>query len=508
MKSFLVLGLVVLLGNFSYSQQKEVPVIIIMCDQLRYDAVGAFTPNVDRLKRDGISFNRTYCASPICVPSRASFFTGRYPNNNGSLINGWQPADDRFREVKSGISNLYETMAKDWDSWHIGKQHFLTRDKIDKDPKSKTKWITDQTYKQWLRSLKVKAPGGQQFKTSLPELTSGKYTHIKKYSTPKFEQYKPGLKYFGDEYYANKAIDVITNHKTKQPLLLNLMFLSPHPPFNIPEPYFSKFKVNDLIIPENIGQWYPGQSPLQLYNITGFLGSRYSRSEWTEVWPKYFGLVSLADDEIGRVLDALESVGMYDKSLIIFTSDHGEMLGSHSLWQKMCMYEASSRVPLIIKFPSDFKSAIKETNEVVSLIDVWPTIMDYFDLKGKDQTDGESLIPLIKGGKLRRNGVFIQYDGNGGYGNNQRCVVEGAFKLIVDTFKDEVFLELYNVISDPGETVNLVTDPKYKERTKSMIEKIRKYMRDTNDLLALPDNLYENFLQHYLPKNSGSAGGD
>ncbi|HWC53880.1 MAG TPA: sulfatase-like hydrolase/transferase, partial [Chitinophagaceae bacterium] len=89
MKKLLVFGtIIMLLGHIGFSQQKKVPVIIIMCDQLRYDAIGKFTPNIDQLKNDGISFNRTYCASPICVPSRASFFTGRYPNNNGSLING------------------------------------------------------------------------------------------------------------------------------------------------------------------------------------------------------------------------------------------------------------------------------------------------------------------------------------------------------------------------------------------------------------------------------------
>ncbi|HVT85636.1 MAG TPA: sulfatase-like hydrolase/transferase [Chitinophagaceae bacterium] len=509
MKKFLFFGtIIMLLGNSSYSQQKKVPVIIIMCDQLRYDAIGKFTPNIDQLKNDGISFNRTYCASPICVPSRASFFTGRYPNNNGSLINGWQPEDDHFKEVRSGTPNLYEVMANNWDSWHVGKQHFLTQDKIDKDPKSKTKWITDQTYKQWLKSLNIKAPGGPQLKAMLPELTSGKYTYMKKYSTPGFEEYKPGLKYFDDEYYTEKAVDVIKNYKGDQPLLLNLMFLSPHPPYSIPEPYFSKFKTSDLTIPDNVGKWYPGQSSLQLYNLTGFIGTRYTRDQWTEVWPKYFGLVSLVDDEIGKVIGALKSAGMYDKALIIFTADHGEMLGSHSLWQKMCMYEESSRVPLIIKFPSDFKPAFKETNDLVSLIDVWPSLMDYLNISANDKTDGESLMPLVKGGKQQRTAIFIQYDGNGGYGNNQRCVVEGDYKLIIDTFKDEIFLELYNVIADPEEKVNLVTDPKYETTTKNLIEKIRQYMSTTNDLLKLPDNLYENFLRHYLLKNKGADDSD
>lgn len=507
MKRLIFLGGILLITNqAAISQTKQVPVIIIMCDQLRYDAIGKNTPHINQLKADGISFNRTYCANPLCAPSRAAFFSGKYPNNNGCLINGWQSEDAHYREVKSGTSNLYQSMAESWESHHIGKQHFFTQDKIDKDPQSKTQWITDQAYKQWVKSMNQKAPGGTKFKAISPELISNKYTAFKNYSTPDYEEYKPGMQYFDDHFYAEKSIDLIRNYRGGKPLLLNLMFLSPHPPFNVPEPYFSKFKPGDLAIPDNVGKWYPGQSSLQLYNITGFIGSRYSREDWTQVWPKYFGLVSLVDDEIGRVIDALKSKGLYDKALIIFTADHGEMLGSHSLWQKMCMYEESARVPLIIKFPSDFRPALKETNNIVSLVDVWPTLIDYLKINNAGKTDGQSLVPLLLGKKQDRNHVFIQYDGNGAYGNNQRCIVEGDYKLIIDTFKDEVFLELYNVIKDPQEKENLVKDRQYESVTKNLIGKIRKYMADTNDHLKLPGNIYENFIAHYLNNDKSSSG--
>jgi choline-sulfatase len=284
------------------------------------------------------------------------------------------------------------------------------------------------------------------------------------------------------------------------------MFLSPHPPFDVPEPYFSKFKTGDLSIPDNVGTWYPGQSTLQLYNLTGFVGAHYSREQWTEIWPKYFGLVSLVDDEIGKVIDALKSTGMYDKALIIFTADHGEMLGSHSLWQKMCMYEESAHVPLIIKFPADFKSTLKETDALISLIDVWPTLIDYLEINNAGKPNGQSLMPLLDGKSLDRTNVFIQYDGNGGYGNNQRCIVEGDYKLIIDTFKDEVFLELYNVIQDPQEKQNLVKDAQYESLTKKLIQKIRDHMKATNDRLQLPEDIYENFKAHYLNNDKSSDG--
>lgn len=95
----------------------DIPVIIIMADQLRYDAIGTYTPHINELKKDGASFSRTYTASPLCAPSRAAFFTGRYPNSTGALINGWTGEDARYAKVKSGTPNLYQVMSKSWETW-------------------------------------------------------------------------------------------------------------------------------------------------------------------------------------------------------------------------------------------------------------------------------------------------------------------------------------------------------------------------------------------------------
>ncbi|MCO5235972.1 MAG: sulfatase-like hydrolase/transferase [Chitinophagaceae bacterium] len=475
----------------------RIPVIIIMADQLRFDAVGKYTPHINSLKDEGISFNRAYCASPICVPSRGAFFTGRYPNNNGSLLNGWEKSDEHFREVKSGTPNLYETMGRYWDSWHVGKQHFFTEDKIDADPKSTTKWIVQKDYKEWIRSAGVQSPGGREYASMVPQLESGQYTHPKRYTIPKTGIYKEGLRYYHDDYFGDRSVEIINRHTGDKPLLLNTMFLSPHPPFSIPEPYFSRIKPGELVLPGNVGVWYNDQSPLQLYNLSGFIGTRYSRSDWEKIWPKYFGLVNLLDDEVGKIINALKKKGWYDKALIIFTADHGEMLGSHSLWQKSCMYEEAARVPLIIKFPGSVQYSIRATDELVSLVDVWPTLKDFLQIETGDRTDGISLMPLVRGKKLNRSQIFIQYDGNAGYGNNQRCVIEGNYKLIVDSFKDEIFLELYNVIDDPQEKKNLAGDPAFASLVRKMTGYIKKFMRDTGDMMRLPDTLYETFINNH-----------
>lgn len=489
-----------------YAQQSATPVIIIMADQLRYDALGKYTPNISKLKSESVSFNYTYCASPICVPSRAAFFTGKYPNNNGSLINGWVGADEKYREVKSGSPTLYSVMEKQWDSRHVGKQHLFTADKIDENPNSATQWTTLQTYKQWAKAKGFKTPGGKIFKAEAPELISNDYTSTKSYSIPAYKVYEPGLKNFEDDYFADRAIEAINGKTNGKPLLLNLMFLSPHPPYDIPEPYYSRFSVNDLNIPDNVGHWDKGQSPLQLYNLTGFFGTRYNRQQWSQIWTKYFGLVSLLDDEVGRVVDALKKKGIYDKAIIVFTADHGEMLGSHSLWQKMCMYEESARVPLMIKFPSGFHPSNKSIDEKVSLIDVWPTLIDFLKINDAGSTDGHSLMPLISNIPESRGPVFIQYDGNGAYGNNQRCVVDGNLKLIVDSFKDEFYLELYNLAKDPQERENLALYEEAKNQVLVLLEKLQKHMAGTNDLIHFPAGIYDNFMNRYANKENSKEG--
>lgn len=497
-KNNLLLFLALLLQINICAQKKATPpVIVIMADQLRADVLGLFTPNINALQKDGIVFSRAYCAAPLCAPSRASFFTGNYPNRTGSMINPWEKEDEVFGNTRAGLPNLYQLMEGTWDSYHVGKQHFFTEEKIDKNPTSGTKWITQEDYSNWIKEQKKTKPGGKQYKDNAPELVSGTHTQLRSYSTPAVGVYKDGPDFFLDRYIANESIKAIRNRDKKKPLLLNSMFLAPHPPFSIPEPYYSMYGPKDFSLPDNVGQWYPGQSPLQMYNLTGFIGSRYSREQWREVWAKYLGLVKLLDDEVGRVIAALKEEGLYDQAIILFTADHGEMLGSHSLWQKMCMYEESARVPFILKMPAGESVSVKESGALISLVDFLPTLLDYTGIKTTATMDGTSLIPVIRGKPEQRQSIFLQYDGNGSLGSSQRCVIKGNYKLVVDLFKDEAYLELYDVLKDTKESVNLLFNPSFAAIADDMIRELSTYMKQTGDRLSLPDDLRTRFLKNY-----------
>lgn len=470
-------------------------IIIIMADQLRYDVLGEFTPNINKLKNEGISFNNAYCACPLCVPARGAFFTGTYPNENGSIINPWEKLEAKHGDVKEGLPNLFTLLENEYDSWHVGKQHFLTEEKIHKSSGSKTHWLaSEHDYKSFVTSNNKRRPGGKAFSSLCPEMSMGTTTRAKRYSIPKTGCYEEDVKYFFDGYFTDNALTAIKQRDKDKPLMLNLMYLAPHPPLNIPEPWYSRVK--QVTLPENVGVWYKNQSPLQLYNLTGALGSKYTREEWYEVWRVYLGLVSLLDDQVGRVIESLKSEGLYDNSIIIFTADHGEMLGSHCLWQKMCMYEESVKTPLIIKFPKGFSQKSKTIEQPISSIDLLPTLCEYTGIKIPETVSGSSLLPLINKEKTTPKDIFIQFDGNGARGNFQRCIIKDGYKLIADIFKDEIYFELYSQ-NDPLEKENLAFSDKYKDKVNEMLNLLINHMQKTGDLISIYENAYENFINSY-----------
>lgn len=470
---------------------KKANVVVIMADQLRYDFVTSIhMPNLRALAAESAVFHNAYCAAPLCVPSRGAFFTGRYPNSTGCLINPWAEADTQHGLIPEGTSNLYELLSQDWDCWHTGKQHLLYDPPLERRAASPVHWNTlEDHYGPMLTSLGKRAPGGQRFRAKMPELVSGKHTMLGDYSTPTTGRYDPGFDSFFDGYILQSSLDALDNRDRSKPFFLSAMFLAPHPPFDIPEPWYSM--VREIALPENVGRWSEGQSPLQLYNITGFIGSRYSRDDWREIWRVYAGLVALLDHCVGSIVAKLKEQGIYDDTLIVFTTDHGEMLGSHCLWQKMCLYEEAVRTPVLFKWPAG-AGAVGSRTEPVSHIDVLPTICAALGVTPPESLPGLSLAQPNTGPADVERDIFIQYDGNGGLGNFSRCIIRGSSKLIVDIFKDETFFELYDLAKDPQEQRNLVR--KHPGRAARLFEALTAHMRQTGDHLVMTENRIETFI--------------
>lgn len=498
-------------------------VIIISADQLRYDVLGkGFTPHIDALAQESISFDNAYCACPLCVPARGSLFTGRYPGTTGSLINPWEKADSSAGYVKEGTPNLYTLLEQNgWDCLHSGKQHLFTaKIPLEERPDSRTRWLaTEKTYREYLRQNSKPMPGGPGFRSPVPESLSRKHTIYTTCSNANTGRYEPGEEYYFDSYFARAAVKGLQERDRSRPVFLSAMFLAPHPPFQIPAPWYSRYQTQDFTLPDNVGVWYPHQSPLQLYNVTGVLGSHYTRKEWQESWRVYLGLVSLLDHCVGQILTELKNQSIYDDCLILFTSDHGEMLGSHRLFQKMCMYQESVKVPLLLrlprsasrcqhqvlqtdgmpvipKSPAPQNQTCRHITQNVSHIDILPTLCHYLGLETPPGIEGTSLHHLIE--DPRRSPacpVFIQYDGNSCLSGFQRCIIDGEHKLILDIFRQEAFFELYNIAADPEETTNLLFEQSHDSEGARLFPSLLEHMREISDPLDCDREVYNRFIR-------------
>lgn len=484
--------------------------IFLAADQLRYDVLGkGYTPHIDALMQDSVSFPNMYCASPLCVPARGALFTGTYPGVNGSLINGWLPSEKPYSLVKDGTDHLYQVMERlGMACFHSGKQHlFVEGVPLEARSDTKTSWLTtENSYRAFVREQGKRLPGGSLFRTQIPEMADGIHTRVCTYSNPHTGLYEEGYDYYFDGYFTNAAIDALDEFDKRQPLFLSMMYLAPHPPFDIPDPWYSLIDAGDVELPDNVNQWYAHQSPLQKYNLTGYIGGSYQQEDWREAWRTYLGLVSLLDDCIGRLLDQLKEKDLYEDSIIVFTSDHGEMLGSHRLFQKMCMYEESAMVPFSIHLPWGRQRGVVR-DAYVSHIDVFPTICEYYGVTPAGAVNGQSLKGLIEGTEARRESpVYIQYDGNGSRGNVQRCVIWKNYKYIVDIFKDEYYLELYDLKNDRQEMENLMFEEDVEKRghfwetAQELDQLLRAHLQDIGDYLDLPDWNPEEFVSNYVSR--------
>ena len=473
-------------------------IVIIMADQLRYDALGrGYTPNIDALMGESVCFDRAYCASPLCVPSRGAFFTGLCPDSNGSLINPWEPRDAEYGNVRNGIDNLYELVSEDWEVIHSGKQHLFTSGvRLEDRSDLCIRWAsTEKTYREMLKKAGVRQSGTLgRFKSLVPETVGGKHTKISLYSNAETGCYPFDEKYYFDRYFTDMALKAIDERKGEKRLFLSAMYLAPHPPLEIPQPWYSKVGPDSFQLPENVGKFYPHQSPLQMHNLTGIIGGMYRKEEWKETWRVYLGLVSMLDDCIGQLVAKLKEKGIYDNAIIVFTADHGEMLGSHSLFQKMCMYEESVRVPLSIKWPADSGVGNYHVMNPVSHLDLMPTLCEAAGITSRNRFEGVSLAHNVPESDRP---VFIQYDGNGSLANFQRAVIQGRYKFIADLFGGECFFELYDVVKDRMESNNLMFDPQYDGIAIKLYSLLDLHMKEKGARFCLPKPDFDAFRNNY-----------
>lgn len=414
-------------------------ILLIMTDQQRSDTIKAAgaefmkTPNMDRLAKGGRLYTNAYSPNPICMPARHNMLTGLtaryhgYPDNNWGF--GMPDGLPTFPEILS--DNGYETRT-------IGKNHFYP-------PRRHNGYLNME--------LMQEVPAFREQDEYLLYLKENGLGHIQNihgvrnllYMVPQQSQIPD--EHHGTTWAADRTIDFIETNKGRHPWMLKLGWIAPHPPFDVPEEYADLYK--DVDFPE------PRISETDLSSLAEenrLLGDLPTPEYVRRMRELYYAAITHIDDNLGRILKSLESTGQLDKTLIIFTSDHGEMLGDYGTYQKWLPYDACSKIPLILHYPDKIKAG-EVVDDFADLNDILPTILDVAGLKypGKHALPGESLISETPG-KDRKH-QYVEYSEG-----NRRWISLRDHRFKYNYYFGGPREELFDLRNDPGECRNLMAD--------------------------------------------------
>lgn len=446
------------------------PNILFICtDQQRYDSLGCYgnphiqTPTIDRLGGDGVLFEQCYVQNPVCAPSRASLVSGQYPRNHGLWANGVAlPAE----------TPIFSRALADagYDCGMIGKMHLgacfggRTEQRLD-DGYRFYRWAHDPSH----RSAQ------NDYHHWLAEQHPDLFQHAsatgdrKRHQAGGFDTMPTGAHY--SRWASERAIEFLdTERATDEPFFLWVNFFDPHHPFVAPQEYLDRY--DPTMLPDPVG--FEGElrtkPPIQRQaSDESYAGhargySAYPFEEIKEIIAAYYAMISLVDDEVKRILDRLDALGLADDTLVIFTSDHGEMLGDHQLLLKGPMlYDCAVRVPLIMRWPGHLPAG-ERRSDLVQWIDLTSTFLDVAGIDPMPTAQGTSLLPMARGdADAERRGWAICEYLNSGHPYDPPVYLtmlrQGDHKLIVQhgqpATERERTGELYDLATDPGELRNL-----------------------------------------------------
>ena len=430
-------------------------VLFIMTDHQRADSLGMVqagvevTPNLNRLAAQSVRFTRAYNACPLCAPARTALATGVYPTRNGIVYNDWR--GERARDFAPMHQCLDEA---GYDVAHLGVHHVRVRPGLQERVDFK-KWVSNAEYGRYEAAHGIDESEFNASPLRYKELieNQGGERVPTNYSNAVATVWPHPPEHFYDSYLCREAVEFIGSGHSS-PFAMFLALWAPHPPLRVPEPYASMFDPEALDLPGNVGMPAEGEPPGRRLSAAAQLGEGVTMDQWRRAWAAHLGLVRLADDGIGTVLEALEDSGMADSTIVVFTVDHGDHLGQHRMYQKMDMYEQAVRIPLLFSVPG---AQPRTFDAPVSHLDVMPTLLELTGARAPDGLDGLSLAECITAGAPPvERPVFSQFSGNPTFGDTRRAVITRRYKYVYDP-ADEA--ELYDLEDDPLEMHNRASDP-------------------------------------------------
>jgi len=439
------------------------PNILWICtDQQRYDTIHALgnehirTPNLDRLAAEGVAFTHAFSQSPVCTPSRCGFLTGMYPTTVHGRQNGQAVPPDGELLVTRMLADA------GWDCGLAGKLHLaVCHNRV--EPRTNDGYRVfhwshhprpdwpENAYAQWLEAQGVTWDDLYQFDDP--------------YGSPGMP-----AEYHQTKWCADTAIDFIDEGRDG-PWLMSVNPFDPHLPFDPPQRYLERYDPEEMPSPGYVPGELDNKPRFQQTDHQAAHGGRglpcaeATDRQRRQVVAAYYAMIEQIDDHVGRLLDHLEETGQREDTMVIFHSDHGELLGDHGMFQKgPHFYDCSVRVPLIVSWPGHFEEGLL-SDALVQLIDLAPTVLDACGLPIPERMQARSLGPILRGEAdphEHREDVYCDYL------NAMPCRRPPAYGTMLRTRDRKVCVyhgeargegELYDLVQDPGEHVNLWNDP-------------------------------------------------
>lgn len=458
-------------------------ILALMTDQHRVDTLGCYgneicrTPALDRLAADGTRFTEAFTPTAICTPSRATLVSGVLPFRHGLLANyernvGYsEEPDDRYPPFSAPLR------AAGYDLGHVGKWHVgrtTGPSELGFDGVHYPGWGNAVDHPDYLAYLE---------QHDLPKFS------LQSEVRGTFPNHQPGNLLAGRldqpvqatfEYYlAERTIERLREHsRTGRPFYLACHWFGPHLPYCLPDAYYDMYDPADVVLPASITEDFAGKPKVQEHYSDHWTVDSFSLDEWRKLIAVYWGYVTLIDEQVGRVLDALDDLGLADDTAVTFTADHGEFTGAHRLHDKgPAMYDDIYRIPLLARIPGGVGGHVE--GRIATLTDLPATFCDLAGVDVPDYYDGRSLVPILRGDEVSDwPDVFVGEFHGHHFPYPQRMLRTPEAKLVINPPDVN---ELYDLVADPNEMVNRYDDPAYAEVRESMLARLYTELRDRGD---------------------------
>lgn len=432
------------------------------------------TPNMDRLAAQGTVFDNAYCNSPICVPSRMSFMTGLHVRHTKVWDNGVPLPSDVPTWAHLARTAGYDVVLS-------GKMHFRGLDELHGFRKQLAYDINAQNLPNipdWSQPLPQKPP----------------VTKIK-------AEIGRSKEVIADDAVTAAALSYIKEDaRQKHPWAMVTGYVAPHPPFVVPQEYAEMYPPEEMDLPHipngHLEQLHASHQ--RMVKWRGQTAGGISEANIRRARSIYYGLITYLDDQIGQLLAALEETNQLENTIIIYMSDHGEMLGEHGIWAKSNFYEQSAHVPLIISGPGLPQN--QRISQNVSTVDVTATLLEIMNAQPIHPIDGNSLLPLMHdNGDDWKDEALSEYYADGST-RPWAMLKQEAYKLV---YSHNEPMELYNLDDDPGEFNNLARDEAYGATRDRLAARLFEYINPaaldrTIRISQQERRLIYNDLFHYL----------